>query len=224
MDAEKPSAFMTDEDWGDEQRRKCAQVDATFAASGAGAVEAEAALDPLGPLLSMLLEEAKILQQHHIEARDTATKRLLWEARYGKPFDQGNANRLLFWGTQKKTMPLLFFVAGTLLTAPGASTDNERAHSLGGRIVSKERCSLVGDSVDRNTTGYLWLRRRAAAKAEELKGKGIQQEDLEDDPGDLGALEVREEDEEEIISVNDEVGEEEEEEEGGGGGGGGGGH
>ena len=64
MDAEKPSAFMTDEDWGDEQRRKCAQVDATFAASGAGAVEAEAALDPLGPLLSMLLEEAKILQQH----------------------------------------------------------------------------------------------------------------------------------------------------------------
>jgi hypothetical protein len=42
---------MTDEDWESEKQRKCAQVDALFAASGAGAAEAEAALDPLGPLL-----------------------------------------------------------------------------------------------------------------------------------------------------------------------------
>ena len=51
-------------------------------------------------------------------------------------------------------MPLLFYVASTLLTGPAASTDNERAHSVGGRVVSNA-LSLVGDSVDRNTVVHL---------------------------------------------------------------------
>lgn len=105
---------------------------------------------------------------------------------------------------QKKTMPLLFYVASILLTAPVASTDNERANSVGGRIVSKTRCSLVGESVDRNTTGYIWLRKRAAQKAEELNAKGYKQEDLEDHPS-LVALVFEEEDpqEEEVIVLEE---------------------
>jgi len=101
-------------------------------------------------------------------------------------------------------MPLLFYVASILLTAPVASTDNERANSVGGRIVSKTRCSLVGESVDRNTTGYIWLRKRAAAKAEELNAKGYKQEDLEDHPS-LVALVFEEEDpQEEVVIVLEE--------------------
>jgi len=134
--------------------------------------------------------------------------RAQWEDQYGQPFEQGNSiqsgNRLAFWGAQKKTMPLLFYVASILLTAPVASTDNERANSVGGRIVSKTRCSLVGESVDRNTTGYIWLRKRAAAKAEELNAKGYKQEDLEDHPS-LVALVFEEEDpQEEVVIVLEE--------------------
>ena len=128
------------------------------------------------------------------------TKRALWEQQYGQPFDQGNTNRLAFWVSQKKTMPLLFYVASILLTAPAASTDNERAHSVGGRVVSKTRCSLVGDSVDRNTTGYIWLRKKAAQKAEELKAKGMRAEDLKDHP-DIDLLIPEEE--EEITEVEE---------------------
>jgi len=137
--------------------------------------------------------------------------RAQWEDQYGQPFEQGNSiqsgNRLAFWGAQKKTMPLLFYVASILLTAPVASTDNERANSVGGRIVSKTRCSLVGESVDRNTTGYIWLRKRAAAKAEELNAKGYKQEDLEDHPSLVALVFEKEDPQEEEVIVLEEKGE-----------------
>jgi len=154
----------------------------------------------------MLKDEIKILKKYHVDAQ---SRRMQWEALYGKPFDQGNANRLAFWGTQRSSLPLLFYVASILLTAPVASTDNERAHSVSGRIVSKTRCSLVGESVDRNTTGYIWLRKRAAALAQSLLVEGLNQDDL-DDPHDqrlLGVLGVLEE-EKEIIGEEINEGEE----------------
>jgi hypothetical protein len=205
MNEVKPSPFMVDEDWEKDKKRRCALVDLNFAAKVGDAGAAEQALDPLGPLYTMLLEEMNLLGTHHVNAR---TMRAQWEDQYGQPFEQGNSiqsgNRLAFWGAQKKTMPLLFYVASILLTAPVASTDNERAHSVGGRIVSKTRCSLVGESVDRNTTGYIWLRKRAAAKAEELNAKGYKQEDLEDHPS-LVALVFEEEDpQEEVVIVLEE--------------------
>ena len=156
-------------------------------------------LDPLGPLYTMLLEEMEILKAHHVTARTNPDK---WVEQYGQPFDQGNTNRLTFWGAQKKVMPLLFYVASTLITAPAASTDNERAHSVGGLVVSKTRCSLVGDSVDRNTCGYIWLRKNAAARAEELKKMGFAPEDLEDHPS-IRTLVQEEEEGEEVIEVDD---------------------
>lgn len=165
-------------------------------------------------IYAMLQEEMGILGEHHVKAR---TRRALWEQQYGQPFDQGNTNRLAFWVAQKKTMPLLFYVASILLTAPAASTDNERAHSVGGRVVSKTRCSLVGDSVDRNTTGYIWLRKKAAQKAEELKAKGMRAEDLEDHP-DIDLLIPEEV--EEITEEEEEIFEMEEDGEGAGGAGG----
>lgn len=159
----------------------------------------------------MLKDEIKILKKYHVDAQ---SRRMQWEALYGKPFDQGNANRLAFWGTQRSSLPLHFYVASILLTAPVASTDNERAHSVSGRIVSKTRCSLVGESVDRNTTGYIWLRKRAAALAQSLLVEGLNQDDLDDldDPHDqrlLGVLGVLEE-EKEIIGEEINEGEEEE--------------
>ena len=126
---------------------------------------------------------------------------------YGKPFDQGNTNRLAFWPSQITAMPLLYFVASTLLTAPGASTENVRSHSVSGRVVSKARCRLLGASVDRNTTGYIWLRKRAAAKAAEFSAEGYHPEDLDDNP-EIGALF----EEDEVIELDGDPGGEGEEE------------
>ena len=83
---------------------------------------------------------------------------------YTGSFDQGNTNRLTLGNVQKKVMPLLLYVASTLLTGPAASTDNERAHSVAG--VSCPRRAARCDSVDRNTCGYICLRKKAAARAE----------------------------------------------------------
>ena len=62
--------------------------------------------------------------------------------------------------------------------------------------------SLVGDSVDRNTCGYIWLRKNAAARAEELKKMGFAPEDLEDHPS-IRTLVQEEEEGEEVIEVDD---------------------
>ena len=85
----------------------------------------------------------------------------------------------MYWYTQRASMPLLYLVSQVLLPAPAASTDNERSHSVAGRIMSKTRCSMSSDSLDRNLMGYYWLRKLAAAKAEALKQAG-RLEDLED--------------------------------------------
>ena len=163
----------------------------------------------------------KTLAQQHVEARRNP---LLSVKTYGKPFDQGNANRLMYWPSKRASMPLLFLVSQFLLTAPAASTDNERSHSVAGRIMSKARCSMSGDTLDRNLMGYYWLRKLAVAKAGALKDAG-RLEDLEDldELVELVDL-VGEKDAEEEVEVV-EVGDGNAEEGGGdadGGGGGGG--
>ena len=74
----------------------------------ADAAEAEEALDPFGPLLAALKVEMKTLAQQHVEARRNP---LLSVKTYGKPFDQGNANRLMYWPSKRASMPLLFLVS-----------------------------------------------------------------------------------------------------------------
>jgi len=197
----KPSPFMTDDVWEEEKQRRMDEVDARFGAAAAGGAQAVAALDPLGPLLTQLEAEMATLKKLHVEAREQG---LEWVKRYGLPFDQGNANRLMFWPTQKSNLPLLYTMASVLLTAPAASTDNERAHSLGGRIVSKLRSSMTGASVDRNTMGYVWLRKKAASLAEQLNAKGVSHDDVDDNLEHEGEEEAEAEEEEEIILVEDE--------------------
>jgi len=168
----------------------------------------------------------KTLAQQHVEARRNPS---LWVKTYGKPFDQGNVNRHMYWYSKRASMPLLFLVSQFLLTAPAASTDNERSHSVAGRIMSKARCSMSGDTLDRNLMGYYWLRKLAVAKAEALKDAG-RLEDLEDLDElvavvDLVGVKDAVEEVVVVVEVGGEEGEEAEEggADGGGGGVGGGG-
>ena len=140
-----------------------------------------------------------ILEQQHVMSRSSAAAKVQWAATYGGPFDQGNTNRLMYWYTKRKDMPLLYLVAQILLTAPAASTDNERAHSVAGRIMSKMRSSMSGDSLDRNLLGYYWLRKGAAAKAEALKDFNLENLDELEDPGEA----ILEGDGEVILSIWD---------------------
>ena len=151
-----------------------------------------------------------------------ALLRRQWVKTYGKPFDQGNPNRLMYWSSKRASMPLLFLVSQFLLTAPAASTDNERSHSVAGRIMSKARCSMSGDTLDRNLMGYYGLRKLAAAKAEALKNAG-RLENLEDldEVVELVDLVGEKEEEEEVEVV--EIDEDGDEDGGGGAGAGGGG-
>jgi hypothetical protein len=171
--------FMSDESWNAEKIRRCAALDARFGVVGDAMAE-EKLLDPFGPLLTQLEEEElPLLLTKHEEARDPATK-AAWLKTYGAPFDVGNVARKRFWPTtMRPKLPLFYICACILLVMPGAATSNERAHSALGRILSKLRCSMKGDNVERNNS---WLRKKAvaAAASEALKVMREERGDLFD--------------------------------------------
>ena len=90
-------------------------------------------------------------------------------------------------------MHLIFHMTCVLLTVPAASTSNERVHSVAGRIMSKLRCSLTSENLDRNMMGWKMLRKTANDAAASL-GKAPEIGSLDDAVDqlidDLGAAEL----------------------------------
>ena len=66
-------------------------------------------------------------------------------------------------------MPLLYRMACSLLTVPAASTSNERTHSTAGRIMSKLRCSLTSENLNRNMMAWKIMRKTADDAAKDLE-------------------------------------------------------
>ena len=192
---EKPAdadhKWMTAERWQQFLKEQVEILDRNFAAHAAGGVEAIEQLDPLGPIMTKLQEEVQFLRAEHLKAaRDKAT----WTASYGTPLGsctpQQEKNRKAYWVTKRGSMTLLYLCACVLLTAPGASTSNERVHSVCGRILSKYRCSMKPDSLNRSAMGYYWLRKYAEDKARELVAAGLDLMDLDEAIAALPDLDV----------------------------------
>lgn len=76
--------------------------------------------------------------------------------KYGDPLESGNKARYR-WHAHKAQMPLLFEAAWALLCIPASATNNERVHSVSGRIDDKLRASLKPSNIQRLTLAFFFL-------------------------------------------------------------------
>ena len=199
-DSSSKYKWWSEERWQQHLQERCQKLDKEYEAQNAGGVEAIVVLDPLGPLLEQLEKEIGYLKEEHASA---VLRSADWNAKYGAPLasctDAQERLRKAYWVTKKDNMPLLFRCACILLTAPAASTSNERVHSVTGRILSKYRSSMKPDNLNRCTMGYYWLRKSADTKAKELLAAGLSILDLDDAVELLPALDVVQDDEVQIL-------------------------
>jgi hypothetical protein len=152
-----------------------------FTARG-DAVAAEVEEDPHGAILAQLEIEKAILKKI-MEDLAAADKR--GEApKYGKPLESGNKARYRFWPLHKAQMPLFFEVAWVLLCIPATSTNNERGHSVSGRICDKLRGALKPATVERLTLSWYFfpvtIKKIADSFAAQLKVLDANKMDLAD--------------------------------------------
>ena len=87
--------------------------------------------------------------------------------KYGDPLESGNKARYRFWHAHKAQMPLLFEAAWALLCIPASATNNERVHSVSGRICDKQRGSLKPSNIERLTLAFVFLPDAVKEKMEE---------------------------------------------------------
>ena len=104
--------------------------------------------------------------------------------KYGKPLESGNKARYRFWPLHKAQMPLFFEVAWVLLCIPATSTNNERGHSVSGRICDKLRGALKPATVERLTLSWYFfpvaIKKIADTFAAQLKVLDANKMDLAD--------------------------------------------
>lgn len=109
----------------------------------------------LGPLLLQLNKEKVILKD--IMSKLAASKKRGDPPMYGDPLESGNKARYRFWHELKPQCPLLFEAAWALLVLPYTSTNNERGHSVSGRICEKLRGALKPSTIERLTLAYYFI-------------------------------------------------------------------
>ena len=102
---------------------------------------------------------------------------------YGDPLEPDNAARYEHWPAQQAILPLMYQAARIILCARVHSMGNERDYSLMGRLFSKAKASLRGDSLEMLVLGhhYLLIELQAASSriAAQLAG-GVDPQEIED--------------------------------------------
>ena len=93
------------------------------------------------------------------------------KAAYGDPLDLSVdvPSRYEFWPDNAHRMPLLNFCAEMLLGGMGASTENERFHSLAGYVMNKLRCSMKVETLEMLTLSKFVIMDRLKADAKRAK-------------------------------------------------------
>ena len=94
---------------------------------------------------------------------------------FGDPLDLSTdvASRYEFWPTHSNSLPLLNFCAEILLGGMGASTENERFHSLSGYIMNKLRSRMKVDTLEGLALSKYVILERLKAEAKKEKVNDI---------------------------------------------------
>jgi len=169
MATPKTSIFVSDADHAAKLAAEAAAARVRYRARNDEVAQA-IANDEHGVLLAQLQIEMGALKV--LVKAEAARKLAKAPSIYGDPFDSNNEARYRFWPKAKETMPLLFYAAWFILASiPAASTENERMHSVAGRICSKYRACMKPSQTERLTLGYYYIRDTVTQKMAEYAAR-----------------------------------------------------
>ena len=103
---------------------------------------------------------------------------------YGDPLEPSHPKRYEYWPSQRDNFPLLYEAARIILCVRYHSMGNERDHSVMGRIFSKVRGTLRGDSLEMLVLGHHFLHRElqsSKARIDAQLSSGIDPQQIEDE-------------------------------------------
>jgi hypothetical protein len=144
--------MMDDDEWAAEKEQfveieRQRYAEGRAGGGGGGAAAAAQNADPFAPLQEALVKELEKYDRHRLDV--ISSYRLVPPVlMYGDPLEPSHPKRYEYWPSQRDNFPLLYEAARIILCVRYHSMGNERDHSVMGRIFSKVRGTLRGDSLE----------------------------------------------------------------------------
>ena len=184
----KPDEMMDDEEWSAEQEQlieleRQRYAEGRAGGGGGGAAVAAQNADPFAPLQEALVKEFAVYDRHRIDII-AASEQVPRVMTYGDPLEPNNGPRYEYWAAQQAILPLLYQAARIILCARVHSMGNERDHSVMGRLFSKAKASLRGDSLEMLVLGHHFLLKElleSKARIDAQLASGVDPQQIEDE-------------------------------------------
>ena len=184
----KPDEMMDDDEWAAEQDQLIEIEHNRFAegragGGGGGAAVAAQNADPFAPFQEALVKEFAIFDRHRMDVISAAGQ-VPPALTYGDPLEPNNANRYEYWPAQQDSLPIMYQAARIILCARVHSMGNERDHSVMGRLFTRARASLDGDSLEALVLGYHYLLKEVQDNKSRIDAQlasGVDPQEIEDE-------------------------------------------
>jgi hypothetical protein len=170
--AEKKPPHAQDKEWANEQRDKITSARKQFNQRVAN-IDDNAAVEAAAEAIQGTMMDIEDWLTEAVDSEMTTFKQMRTQqkALYGDPLDLSVdvPARYEFWPENAHRMPLLNFCAEMLLGGMGASTENERFHSLAGYVMNKVRSSMKVETLEMLTLSKFVIMDRLKADAKRAK-------------------------------------------------------